>query len=253
MVVRAGYSKVFDRIGQGLALNFDQGFAFGMSTTISSPFGAPYETNPAVRFVAPRRHAARRCRQRLPEGSRRHRRSGRGSSRTSIDDTIVTPSAHMVNAIVGRELGGGFAFEGWLHRSVRPRSARPPRSRHAAEPGGYGLGHGLLHGSPAADQGHPGGRPYGQLAGRPPSQVLANIPYWQNLFPDANGIDGSDRHTGDRAELCRERAGLHHGRCGKSTSSASLRAPCLVRSRTSWSSTTRSRRSARSADRTITR
>ena len=51
LVVRGGYSKVFDRVGVGLATNFDEGFAFGMSTQISSPFGAPYETNPAVRFV----------------------------------------------------------------------------------------------------------------------------------------------------------------------------------------------------------
>ena len=37
MVVRGGYSKVFDRIGQGIAPNFDQGFAFGMSTTHQQP------------------------------------------------------------------------------------------------------------------------------------------------------------------------------------------------------------------------
>ncbi len=37
MVVRAGYSKVFDRIGQGIALNFDQSFAFGMSTSHQQP------------------------------------------------------------------------------------------------------------------------------------------------------------------------------------------------------------------------
>ena len=40
LVVRGGYSKVFDRVGVGLATNFDEGFAFGMSTQISSPFGA---------------------------------------------------------------------------------------------------------------------------------------------------------------------------------------------------------------------
>ncbi len=51
LIVRGGYTKVFDRVGLGLATNFDEGFAFGMSTTISSPFGAPYEENPAVRFV----------------------------------------------------------------------------------------------------------------------------------------------------------------------------------------------------------
>ena len=51
LVVRGGYSKVFDRVGVGLATNFDEGFAFGMSTQISSPFGAAYETNPGARFV----------------------------------------------------------------------------------------------------------------------------------------------------------------------------------------------------------
>jgi hypothetical protein len=39
MVVRGGYSKVFDRVGQGLALQFDQFNSFGMSTALSSPFG----------------------------------------------------------------------------------------------------------------------------------------------------------------------------------------------------------------------
>ena len=39
-VIRGGYTKVFDRVGLGLATNFDEGFSFGMSTTINSPFGA---------------------------------------------------------------------------------------------------------------------------------------------------------------------------------------------------------------------
>ena len=53
LVVRGGYAKVFDRVGLGLATNFDESFAFGMSTEISSPFGAPYEDDPAVRFRGP--------------------------------------------------------------------------------------------------------------------------------------------------------------------------------------------------------
>ena len=35
--VRGGYTKVFDRVGVGLATNFDEGFAFGMSTTDQQP------------------------------------------------------------------------------------------------------------------------------------------------------------------------------------------------------------------------
>ena len=37
LVVRGGYSKVFDRVGVGLATNFDEGFAFGMSTSDQQP------------------------------------------------------------------------------------------------------------------------------------------------------------------------------------------------------------------------
>ena len=49
MVIRGGYSKVFDRDRrQGSPRTSIEGFAFGMSTQISSPFGAAYETDPAV-------------------------------------------------------------------------------------------------------------------------------------------------------------------------------------------------------------
>ena len=88
MVVRGGYSKVFDRIGQGLALNFDQGFAFGMSTSISSPFGAPYETNPAVRFVNTdddAADAASRAARRIPADTtdpRRHHHDRASTTRS---------------------------------------------------------------------------------------------------------------------------------------------------------------------------
>ena len=81
IVVRGGYSKVFDRVGVGLATNFDEGFAFGMSTPISSPFGLAYETNPGR--ALPRHHhdAVRRCRPRRRAASRRRRRFAPASSR----------------------------------------------------------------------------------------------------------------------------------------------------------------------------
>ena len=188
MVVRAGYSKVFDRIGQGLALNFDQGFAFGMSTTISSPFGAAYETNPAVRFVAPgvmppTLPAA------PPGGFPQTPPIRAGIITTSIDDTIVTPSAHMVNAIVGRELGGGFAFEaGYIGRFgrdllIRRDLAMPLNLVDTASGMDYfTAAQQLIRATQAAG-----------LTGNSSDaafKVLGNIPYWQNLFPDANGIDG---------------------------------------------------------------
>ena len=80
--IRGGYTKVFDRVGLGLATNFDEGFAFGMSTTISSPFGAARtEENPAVAVRRARRRCRRPCRRRHPAGSRRRRRAAPASSR----------------------------------------------------------------------------------------------------------------------------------------------------------------------------
>ena len=110
MTVRGGYSKVFDRLGLGLATNFDEGFAFGMSTTISSPFGDPYEANPAVRFIdtrtlPPTVPAA------PPGGFPQQPPRRAGIITSSIDDTLVTPSAHMLSAVVSRELGRNYAVE----------------------------------------------------------------------------------------------------------------------------------------------
>ncbi len=110
-VVRGGYTKVFDRAGLGLATNFDEGFAFGMSTTISSPFGAPYEENPAVRFrdvktLPPTVPAA------PPGGFPQTPPRRAGIITTSIDDTLTTPSAHMASAIMGRDLSKNFSIEG---------------------------------------------------------------------------------------------------------------------------------------------
>ncbi len=51
MVVRGGYYKVFDRIGMGLAMNFDDGNAYGMATGLTSPYGDPYELIPGARYV----------------------------------------------------------------------------------------------------------------------------------------------------------------------------------------------------------
>ncbi len=124
LVVRGGYAKVFDRVGLGLATNFDEGFAFGMSTRSASPFGRPYEENPAVRFrgpttLPPTVPAA-------PAGGFPQTPPRRAGIITeSIDDTLVTPSAHMASAVIGRQLGRNFAFEaayvGRLGRDVLVR------------------------------------------------------------------------------------------------------------------------------------
>jgi hypothetical protein len=186
-VLRAGYSKVFDRIGQGIALNFDQGFAFGMSTSISSPFGDPYEENPAVRFVdaktlPPTVPAA------PPGGFPQTPPIQAGIITSSIDDTLVTPSAHMVNAIFGRELGGNYAVEGgYIGRFGRDllirRDIAMPLNLVDTRTGidYFTAAQDLIRALQTA------GIPAG--AANSAYTVLANHPYWENLFPSAAGSD----------------------------------------------------------------
>jgi hypothetical protein len=185
MVVRGGYSKVFDRIGQGIALSFDDGLAFGMSTSISSPFGAPYEQNPAVRFrdvttMPPTMPAA------PPGGFPQTPPIRAGIITGSIDDTLVTPSAHMINAIIGRELPGNFAFEGgYIGRFGRDLLVR----RDIAMPLNLVDTKSGMDYFTAAQQVIQATQAAGLTANSPRSAyaVLARIPYWENLFPAAAG------------------------------------------------------------------
>jgi Carboxypeptidase regulatory-like domain/TonB dependent receptor-like, beta-barrel len=185
LVIRGGYTKVFDRVGVGLATNFDEGFAFGMSTTISSPFGAPYETNPDVRFrsvttLPPTVPAA-------PAGGFPQTPPIRAGIITqSIDESLKTPYAHMISATIGRDLGHNFAVEaGYVGRLGRdlllrrdiamPLNLVDTRSNTDYFTAAQALiraaqSAGLTRDSPATA-----------------FAALANIPYWENLFPGAAG------------------------------------------------------------------
>jgi len=185
MVIRSGYSKVFDRIGQGIALNFDQSFAFGMATSISSPFGAPYETNPNVRFrdvntLPPTVPTA------PPGGFPQTPPIEAGIITSSIDDTLVTPSAHMVNLVIGRELAHNFAFEGgYVGRFGRDllirRDLAMPLNLVDTRSGMdyFTAAQQLIRDTQAA--GIPAGAAFAAY------RVLGNMPYWENLFPSATG------------------------------------------------------------------
>jgi hypothetical protein len=188
MVVRAGYSKVFDRIGQGIALNFDQSFAFGMSTGISSPFGAPYETNPAARFVNPTTMPPTMPTA-PPGGFPQTPPIEAGIITSTIDDTLVTPSAHMANFVIGRELPHNFAIEGgYIGRFGRDllvrRDLAMPLNLVDTQSGMdyFSAAQQLILATQAAG-----------LASNSPTaaySVLQNIPYWENLFPGATGFLG---------------------------------------------------------------
>jgi hypothetical protein len=185
LVVRGGYSKVFDRVGLGLATNFDEGFAFGMSTQISSPFGGAYETDPAVRFVnvttmPPTMPAA-------PAGGFPQTPPRRaGIITTSIDDTLVTPSAHMTSAIVGYDVSRNYSLEvGYTGRFGRdmlvrrdlamPLNLVDPASRTDY----FTAAQAIIRAAQAA--GLTGSSAAGAYAGLPA------VAYWENIFPAAAG------------------------------------------------------------------
>jgi hypothetical protein len=185
LVVRGGYTKVFDRVGVGLANNFDEGFAFGMSTTLSSPFGAAYETDPRVRFTAPGQlpptvPAA------PPGGFPQTPPLQAGVITTSIDDTLVTPSAHMTSLVIGKDLSRNFAIEaGYVGRFGRdlltrrdiamPLNLTDPRSGTDY----FTAARQLINAAQALGlTGNSSANAYAQLGA---------IPYWENLFPGAAG------------------------------------------------------------------
>ena len=183
VVLRGGYSKVFDRVGVGLATNFDEGFAFGMSTQISSPFGAPYETNPAARFrgvdvMPPTMPTA------PPGGFPQTPPRRAGIITQSIDDSLVTPSAHMGSAILGLDLSRNYTVEvGYVGRFGRdmlvrrdlamPLNLVDPASRTDY----FTAAQAIIN----AAQGR-------GVTGNSPSSAYAGLPavaYWENLFPAA--------------------------------------------------------------------
>ncbi len=185
LVVRGGYTKVFDRVGVGLATNFDEGFAFGMSTQISSPFGARYETNPGVRFVNPTTlpptvPAA------PPGGFPQTPPIRAGIITQSIDDTLQTPSAHMASVVFGRDLGRNFALEvGYIGRFGRdllvrrdiamPLNLIDPRSNTDY----FTAVQAMIRAAQAAG--------LTATRRRAPTRAWPRIPYWENLFPAAAG------------------------------------------------------------------
>jgi hypothetical protein len=188
-VVRGGYSKVFDRVGLGLVRNFDRNLAYGMSTSLSSPYGDPYETDPSARFVdintmPPYLPAA------PPGGFPATPPYYSGQITGSIDDGLVTPYAHMVNFAVAKQFGNDFSVEaayvGRFGRDqlVRRDLAMPMDLVDPASGMNYfGAAQDVINLYQGA--GLDGNMDPSTFAG------LGSIPYWENLFPDLAGSWGA--------------------------------------------------------------
>ena len=104
----------------------------------------------------------------------------------SIDDTLVTPSAHMTSAVIGRDLEPQLRDRSRLRRPLRPRHAGPSRHRDAAQPGRpasrtdyFTAAQAIIRAAQAAGIGA------NSAAGPTPDSPA--IAYWENLFPGAAG------------------------------------------------------------------
>jgi hypothetical protein len=104
----------------------------------------------------------------------------------SIDDTIKTPSAHMANFAIARQLGANFSVEAaYVGRFGRDLLVR----RDLAMPLNLTDAKSGMDYFTAAQQMIRAAQAAGLTGNSPASAyaVLASIPYWENLFPGAAG------------------------------------------------------------------
>ncbi len=125
MVIRAGWSLVYDRIGNGLITSFDDAGSFGLSTNIDSLFGGcdegPGVSNPGAFGTCPRFSSVFNtasaatllppapCTSGFPctppgvdiNGAPLF---GSFAITSALDNTIKTPYAHTINFSIAREL-----------------------------------------------------------------------------------------------------------------------------------------------------
>ena len=177
IVVRGGYSLVYDRIGLALAQNFDAVGSFGLSTGLTSTYGGTNEDDPSVRFqgvnvLPPSVPAA-------PPGGFPQTPPDSADIYSAIDDTLTTPYAHTFNAVFGYELSKDVSIEaayvGRLGRNLlMRRDLFMPLNLVDTKSGTdyYTATRQLI--SQLEDNGFD-------------AMGIAPIPYFENLFPDAAG------------------------------------------------------------------
>ena len=189
--LRAGFSIVYDRIGNGLVSQFDDIGSFGLSTGIDSTFGACDEGLDPTLFPCPRFNGdiysvptsflppspGASFPSMPPDGN-----SPGGFAITSaLDSSIRTPYAYTINVSLARELPWNLTVEGSY---IGRRGRKALVQRDLAMP---------------MDLVDPvSGMTYFEAAtllvlqieqGVPITSV-ANIPYWENMYPNWGAFGG---------------------------------------------------------------
>lgn len=183
-VLRGGYSLVYDRIGQGLATQFDATGSFGLATSLSSTFGQPYELNPAVRFTGTDTIPTATLPAAPPAGFPATPRVGANQITNSLDDTIITPYSHVFNLVYGRDIGKDFGIElAYVGRRGRNQLVR----RDLAMPLNLTDTRSGTDYFTATRQLIDAARNISPGAPASAYTAIGPIAYWENLFPGAAG------------------------------------------------------------------
>jgi len=167
---------VYDRIGSGLATQFNTAGSFGLASVLSSPVNTNNETNPAIRFqgvdVIPATYPG------APPASFPATPPTRSGTITSaIDQNLRTPYSHAYNLTFSRDLGRNYAVDvAYVGRQGRNLLMR----RDAAMPSNLTEPKSGMDYFTAANLLITEARRVG-------AANVAPIPYWENLFPTAAG------------------------------------------------------------------
>jgi hypothetical protein len=191
--IRGGFAIVYDHFGTALVDTFDQNGSFGLNTVVSNP--ASVETiDGSARFTAlnqiPTTDAVGNILLHpAPTGPFPYvpPLSTEGNPLQQItwgfDDKLKTPYSETVDFSITRELAGGFTFEAayvgrFGHRLLQQRDLAMPLDLKDPAKGGVDY-------FTAATQ-------FAKLAqANTPVANVPNIPYWQDLFPNAAGVNGT--------------------------------------------------------------
>ena len=128
MVIRGGYSLVYDRIGQGLAASFNANGSFGMSSVITSTFAgcdegtgrANVPNGACARFISPTdTSGAQSFLPPAPPVSFPAVPPDLFDISQALNNNITTPYAHTFNLTISREVGNYTIDVGYVGRRGR--------------------------------------------------------------------------------------------------------------------------------------
>jgi hypothetical protein len=189
--IRAGYGIAYDHFGEGLLDTYDQNGALGL-TTVATNAASVQTVDGSARFTGlnniPTQSAIGLLLNPAPTAPFPYTPpvSTEGNPVQQIafgfDDKLKTPYSEMVDLSFTRELPGGLVFEAnyvgrFAHRLLQQRDLAMPLDLKDPKSG--------VDYFAAATA-------FAKLANAntPPSQV-PSMPYWENLFPGAAGVNGS--------------------------------------------------------------